>query len=187
MIRLLGTNKEQCTKAIRRCRHPSEPENPLSKAVKRPKSPRRRGAPKNWRQTFLAVLADTSNITAAAERASISLSWVYKTRREDAEFAKAWLASLCEGYDNLEMEVLGRLRSGKATDAAGGKFDNATAIRLLSAHRADVARARALRDDSDEHDVLDSIDAMIDKMRERAAANSTLLAAEAGTDGAGGN
>ncbi|MEJ6010628.1 hypothetical protein [Novosphingobium aquae] len=56
---------------------------------KQPSQSRRRfGAPKNWRATFLATLADTSNISAAAAAADISLSWVYKTLRDDAEFRR---------------------------------------------------------------------------------------------------
>jgi hypothetical protein len=140
-----------------------------------PKSRRRFGAPKNWRHTFLAALADTSNVSAAAERADISLSWVYKTRREDPAFAQQWLSALCEGYDNLEMDLLYRLRVGESRDTAGNKHDNAMAIRLLTMHRTDAARARALRDNCDEQAVLESIDAMIDAMRERAAANAILL------------
>ncbi len=138
--------------------------------------PRRRfGAPKNWRTTFLIALAETSNVSASAERADISRSWVNKTRREDPSFARQWLAALCEGYDNLEMDVLNRLRNGETHDPDGKKHDNAAAIRLLSLHRADVARARARRDNDDEEAVLESIDAMIDAMRARAAANAALL------------
>lgn len=136
---------------------------------------RRFGAPKNWRRTFLETLAATSNVTFAAQTASISVSWVYMTRRQDAEFARQWLVALCEGYDNLEMEVLGRIRSGKTTDAHGNKFDNATAVRLLAAHRADSTRARALRAEEDERAVLDSIDAMIDGMRARRSGARALL------------
>lgn len=139
------------------------------------KSRRRFGAPKNWRTTFLTALAETSNVSASAERADISRSWVNKTRREDPGFARQWLAALCEGYDNLEMDVLNRLRTGESRDPEGNKYDNAAAIRLLSLHRADVARARALRDNDDEEAVLESIDAMIDAMRGRAAANAALL------------
>ena len=137
-------------------------------------APRRRrfGAPKNWRQTFLANLADTSNVSAAAEAADISLSWVYKTRREDPEFARHWFAALCEGYDNLEMDLLHRLRSGEAQDAEPRKYDNATAFRLLSVHRQSVAREKAIQEDDDEQAVLASIDAKLDAMRERAHQNA---------------
>jgi hypothetical protein len=133
---------------------------------------RRFGAPKNWRQTFLANLADTSNVSAAAEAAQISLSWVYKTRREDSQFARQWFAALCEGYDNLEMDLLHRLRSGEAKEADIRKYDNATAFRLLSVHRQAVARERAIQEDEDEQAILASIDAKLDSMRERAQQNA---------------
>ena len=148
-------------------------------------SGRRYGAPKNWKQTFLKGLAETSNVTASAKAADIALSWVYKTRREDADFAHRWLQALCEGYDNLEMDLLHRLRSGGKHDAEGAVFDNGAAIRLLSLHRTNAARARALRENEDEQAVLDSIDAMIDEMRSRALAHAEIVAAEEAENAAG--
>ena len=136
-----------------------------------------------WQRLFMATLAETSNVTAAAARACVSVSWVYKLRRQNADFARRWFVALCEGYDNLEIELLCRLRSGKATDEEGNKYDNAMALRLLTAHRAEAARSRALRDDADEQAVLESIDAMIDGMRERAAASALLLAENIADDG----
>lgn len=144
---------------------------------------RRRGAPKNWKQTFLNGLAETSNVTASATEASISLSCVYKTRRHDTDFARRWLQALCEGYDNLEMDLLHRLRGGGTHDAEGKAFDNGAAIRLLSLHRTNAARARALRENEDEQAVLDSIDAMIDEMRRRTLAHAEMIAAEAAAKG----
>ncbi len=84
-------------------------------------SRRRFGAPKNWRDTFITTLAETSNVSAAALAADISPSWVYKTRREDRSFAKRWFAALCEGYDNLEMATLHRLLHG--AEDGERKFD----------------------------------------------------------------
>ena len=87
--------------------------------------------------------------------------------------AAQWRIALAQGYENLEMELLANLRApGKAA-----KMDVANAIRLLSLHRETAARARALADNRNEAEVLESIDAMIDEMRERAAANAALLAA----------
>jgi hypothetical protein len=137
---------------------------------------RRFGAPKNWRQTFLANLADTSNVSASADAAQISLSWVYKTRREDPQFARQWFAALCEGYDNLEMDLLHRLRSGDAVESSGRKFDNATSFRLLTVHRQTVAREKAIQEDEDEAAILASIDAKLDAMRERAQSNAASAA-----------
>jgi len=59
----------------------------------------------NWRNAFLAKLAETSNIRQAADHAGVSPTTVYDLRRRDPGFAQRWLDALCEGYDNLEMEM----------------------------------------------------------------------------------
>ena len=125
-----------------------------------------------WSAIFLAELAATSNVTAAAKKAGVSTRAVYDTRRQDAEFARAWRRALCEGYDALEMALLYRLRVGELKPAAGAKratrsFDNATALRLLAAHRETVARERAIREEEDADAILASLNAKLEKMRER--------------------
>ena len=135
-------------------------------------APRRRrfGAPKNWREKFLACLAETSNVTASAECADISLSWVYPTKREDRPFADHWLEALCEGYDHLEMELLCRLRHGEARDIPPVKYDNATALRLLLAHRDTRARQMARLDNVTTEEVRASLDAKLARLREQVLA-----------------
>lgn len=147
-----------------------------------------RGAPQrartnpHWRKPFLAALADTSNIAAAARHAGINVSTVYKARRTEATFARLWQAALSEGYDNLEMELLSRLRSGESIEegakAPSRKFDNAAAFRLLTAHRESVARQRALRDEEDEETILASINAKLDSMRQREKESARLLSGD---------
>lgn len=135
-------------------------------------SPRR---PKfaDWSPVFLAELAATSNVRAAARKAGIHAATAYDARRADAEFNRKWQDALCEGYDHLEMELLHRLRSGEikpAKDVKRGtrQFDNATAFRLLAAHRESAAQHRAILENEDADAVLASIDAKLDRMRERA-------------------
>lgn len=132
-----------------------------------PKEP----ASRYWRDYFLEKLAETSNVTASASHAGITAGRAYQSRREDSAFAAAWRSALYEGYQHLEMEVLGFLRSADPER----KFDVANAIRLLAAHKTTIAQERALIDDRDEQAVLESIDAMIDEMRERSVANAALL------------
>lgn len=110
------------------------------------------------------MLAETSNVTAAAAAAGVQPSVAYKQKRSDAEFAAQWREALCEGYDLLEIEVLYRLRFGEPKE--GGKFDNATALRLLSQHRETVARERAMRDNADVETVRNSICAKLLQLRE---------------------
>lgn len=128
-----------------------------------------------WRTIFLQALAESSNVSASAAKANVTTARVYKARREEAAFAVKWRGALREGYDNLEIELLGYLRN---PDPAR-KMDVAAAVRLLAAHRAAVERERALEGEEDEQAVLDSIDAFLEGMRERRIANESALMIEA--------
>lgn len=128
-------------------------------------------APRNWPDIFINELAETSNVKAAADAAGVSQSLVYKRRRDDADFARRWYEALAEGYDNLEMEMLGRLRSGRLedSDADGNKrkFDIGTAFRCLIAHRETVQREKGRKTLADEVATIASINAKIDEQRAR--------------------
>lgn len=128
---------------------------------------------RHWRAYFLAALVETSNITKAAAAAGITPSRAYRVRQDDPEFRALWMGALAEGYHNLEMELLGYLRDPRPDY----KMDVANALRLLDRHRHLVAQQRALEDNRDEAEVLASINAMIDEMRERSATNTALLMA----------
>lgn len=133
----------------------------------RPRGARADG--RRWHGRFLAALAETSSVRAAAQAAQISLSWVYQTKREDRDFAEAWLAALCDGYERLELELLARLRSGesRAADDPARRYDNATALRLLLAHRETRARVIAQRDNVSAEQVRASIEEKLARLRER--------------------
>lgn len=135
---------------------------------------------RHWRSLFLEKLAETSNVTASAKAAGVSPGRAYTVRREEPDFHAQWRAALLEGYEHLELEVLGYLR---AADPAR-KMDVAGALKLLALHAQTVARERALREDDDEQAVLDSIDAFIEDMRQRRAANATILSEDANGNGA---
>ena len=93
---------------------------------------------------------------AAAKKAGTNVSHAYKTRAKDAEFSRAWLAALAQGFDQLELQLLQRLREeivGGTTKKAA-KFDNAVALRLLAAHRDSVSRQRAMDANRDEDAIL---------------------------------
>lgn len=133
-------------------------------------------ARRNWETIFINELAETSNVKAAAEAADVSQSMVYKKRRDDPDFAAKWYAALAEGYDNLEMELLGRLREGRleetGEDGTKRKFDIGTAFRCLIAHRENVSREKGRKTLADEVATMKSINAKIDAQRakeERAA------------------
>lgn len=139
-----------------------------------------------WRDVFLGELAATSNVSAAARKAGVCTSAVYEARRVDGEFHRQWQAALCEGYELLEMGLLQRLREGEVKPAAGAKkgvrtFDNATALRLLAAHKDSTVRARAMRDQADSEVIIEAINAKLERMRQRQlAARAEAEAAAAG-------
>jgi hypothetical protein len=133
---------------------------------------------RSWRRIFLIALGQTSDIGFACKAAGVSVELAYSARREELDFAIAWRRALLEGYENLELETLYFLRTGKPP-FADTKFDVLNAIRLIKGQADIAARERAAREEDDEQGVLDSIDRMLDGMRERAAANAVLLEEDA--------
>lgn len=119
----------------------------------KPKLKRRH--PREWTkaktEAFVAALAETCNVTAAAAAAGISHSAVYARRLRDAEFRASWAVALREGYARLELMLLERAMNGtvKTVERSGGGVDrtteypNAMAMRLLHLHRSSAAAAEA--------------------------------------------
>ena len=152
---------------------------PQTKTRTRTPAKRRRAHPR-WRDVFLEELAQTSNVAAAARVAGVDVSTVYRARRSEGEFLRRWHDALAEGYDNLEMELVRRLRSGELDGGGKGtggtakrKFDNAIAARLLAAHRENVTRQRGRRAFEDEDAVIASINARLETIRQRLIAAGT--------------
>jgi len=129
------------------------------------------GRPRRWHGPFLEALAETSSVIAAAALAGTTPRNAYRLRRTDPRFAAKWLAALHEGYDHLEMELLGYLRN----PASAPRMDVTAALKLLAAHRATVERRRALDEEEDELAVRESLDAFLEGMRQRRLANEAIL------------
>ena len=117
----------------------------------------------HWKRVFLETLAETSNVSVSANRAGITASEVYKTRRDNEEFAMQWQAALFEGYSNLEMEVLSYLRDPMAER----KMDVANALRLLAAHRESAQKEKAVRKHLTAADARASIERKVQALRDR--------------------
>jgi hypothetical protein len=127
----------------------------------------------DWPGEFLDALAETSSVMVSAVRANVAVRSVYRRKREDPRFAAGWLAALHEGYDQLEMELVGYLRD----PAPRRRMDVTGAIRLLTAHREMVERRRALigEEETDERAMLESLDQYLRDMRRRRFANEAIL------------
>lgn len=151
-------------------------------AIRPPDGREGSGAPREARdrsrvERFIAALAETSNVAAACAAAGMTTGQIYRLRRTDPAFARRWFDALAEGYDNLEMELLGRLRAGDNGDASKSKFDTATAFRCLAAHRESVAREKGRRTLADEVATIASINAKIDRLRLNEAESDKAIAA----------
>ena len=121
----------------------------------------------HWQKTFLDHLAESSNVTESASVAEVTSSVAYLHRRQDPEFARAWMFALYEGYLHLEMEVLRRLRDGDLQTEGKEKYDFANAIRLLNAHRDNAARAQAEQRNVSAAEVRASIDKKVEAIRQQ--------------------
>ncbi len=121
---------------------------------------------RHWRKRFIETLATTSNAARAAEVAKVSLTRAYDARRTEPAFARAWQAAIADGYLNLEIEMIRRLRDGDLMTANGDKFDFANAIRLLGARQGSAGGQSEVRDVSTA-EVRASINRKIEDIRRR--------------------
>jgi len=151
--------------------------NPAAGAFAPARRPSRTPATREWVQPFLAALAETSNVRRAAHKAGIPTSTAYDARRKQRAFARQWQEALCEGYDNLVLDLLCRLREGEIKPAAGSKrgmriFDNASALRLLAAHREARERENAVQANVSAAEIRASINRKIATFRENVLADA---------------
>ncbi|HEX8239052.1 MAG TPA: hypothetical protein VF574_04850 [Allosphingosinicella sp.] len=133
-------------------------------------------------ETFLAVLAETCNVSMAARETKRSARVFYDLRRRDPGFRAAWAEALREGYELLEMEMLHRARFGTPRDvfyrgrktATTRVFNEATALRLLHFHRKSVELMRSAdqRRAPDAKAIFDHLAARVAEIRAEAAKKS---------------
>lgn len=169
-------------------------------------APRARSITPEVQRGFIAHLAATGVVKQAARHVGRSLEALYKLRhRPGAEgFSEAWDAALERGVRRLEDVALERAMTGTRTPIVSGgeilgywdKPDNAL-LRFLLQHRlpnrygvhnlkpghpvyesirAEVLAQLAAEEQEDEQEVFDRIDAFIDDMKVRRAANAKILA-----------
>lgn len=93
------------------------------------------------RTAFLDHLAATCHVGASAEVAGVSVTSVYALRRVDAAFASAWAAAVAQGYEMLELQLVGHALGGGGPALVNGAveetgpIDVALALQLLTHHR----------------------------------------------------
>ncbi|AGH51125.1 hypothetical protein G432_17035 [Sphingomonas sp. MM-1] len=130
------------------------------------------------RETFLAHLAVTANVSASARLVGMGEPGAYKLRRRDADFRAAWKAALEEGLEHLEQVALQRALGGTLTPIIhGGEAkgevlvpDNRMVMFLLRMHR-ETAREAAPAPGAaiDMTDAFARLDEKLAEMHERMA------------------
>jgi hypothetical protein len=135
----------------------AEPEaaaKPARKSASKATTGKRSPWTKAKREKFLAALADTANVAAAARAVKLSHQSAYALRRKQPAFAKAWDAALDLALDELEATLLERAIHGvDRTVFYGGKpcgtvrqYSDALAMFLLKARRPRVYGAASEAD-----------------------------------------
>ena len=120
----------------------------------------RRPRPREWTkakvEAFMTALAETCNVTLAAQAAGMSLTGAYAKRKKDAAFRAGWAEAIAGAYQRLELALLDRALNGteKVVTRRDGSeermrdYSNSVALTLLRMHR-DTA-SEVLEQPSDE-------------------------------------
>ena len=136
----------------------------------------------NWTKRkesdFLTVLAETCNVTRAAQEAGVSLSYAYKRRKANAAFNAAWDEALTAAYRRLELELLARAFDGteKVTRRRDGseermrEYSNQLGLSLLKMHRDTVIEANAEAEPEDVEEIKERLFKKLQRLKARSDA-----------------
>lgn len=108
-------------------------------------------------EAFVSALAETCNVTAAAEVAGVSLGGAYARRKKVAAFRAAWAEAVATAYQRLELVLLERALNGteKVVKRRDGSeeimrdYPNSVAMTLLKMHRDHAMDAAAEQSEGD--------------------------------------
>jgi len=120
------------------------------------------------KKDFIAALADTGNVTKAAERVGVPRKTLYDHKARDEEFAEAWNYAMNEAHDRLEYEAWRRAVHGvdrpvyQKGELIGfeKQYSDNVLIRLLEATKPEKYRHRSEAKVVDDplQNILDQID-----------------------------
>lgn len=144
--------------------------------------PQRKAAGKNgWTaakaEKFIAVLADSCNVSLAARAIRRSVSSVYVQRSKNADFRRQWDQALATGYSRLELMMLERALHGteKVVTLKSGEsrvmqeYDDRVALALLRLHRDRVSAIDSGVDEQSVDEARERILDRLERMRDRDA------------------
>jgi hypothetical protein len=119
----------------------------------RPKvrAPRRNEWTKAKEALFFSALADTCNVTLAAEAAGMSVTGAYYRRKRDAAFRAGWAEAVATAYQRLELVMLDRALNGTeklvvrkdGSEERMREYPHQVAMHLLKLHGDSAIEASA--------------------------------------------
>lgn len=134
---------------------------------------------RNWtkekERQFLTVLAETCNVTRAAEAVQMSTPGAYKRRRRDASFRAAWMEAIATAYQRLELALLDRAFNGtekiiKRHDGSEDRmleYPNQLGLSLLKMHRGSVTSENTEMPEEDLNDLRERLLAKLERLKLR--------------------
>ena len=139
----------------------------------------RRASRRNWTKTkereFFSVLAETCNVTEAARRAGVNLSYAYKRRASNAGFRAGWMQAIGAAYQRLELVLLDRAFNGteklvKRRDGSEERmleYSNQLGLSLLRMHRDTATDAAPESEPSNIDEIRERLFNKLERLRKR--------------------
>jgi hypothetical protein len=141
----------------------------------------RKATARSWTKTkeqiFLSVLAETCNVTRACEAAGVSVTHVYRLKKEKAAFRSAWLAAVSIAYQQLELVLLERAFNGteKTVAVRSGdtrtmrEYSNQLGMALLKMHRDSATDAEFELPQDEFEELRERLIRKLERMKQRDA------------------
>ena len=140
----------------------------------------RRVSKRDWtkakEQAFVETLAETCNLTRAAEAAGVSTSSARDRRKADAAFRASCADAIASAYQRLELAILERSLDGTekivirkdGSEERIREYPNAVALTLLRMHRDTAAETMSEPDPVDLEELRERLFNKLQRLRNRA-------------------
>ncbi len=137
--------------------------------------PRRHEWTKAKEARFFETLAETCNVTIAAEAAGMSVAGAYVRRKKIAAFRAGWAEAIATAYQRLELVMLDRALNGteKVVVRKDGseermcEYPNQIALHLLKMHRDSAMEAIEDAEEADSAEVRERLVEKLERLRKR--------------------
>jgi hypothetical protein len=139
------------------------------------RKPSQRSWAKAKAQKFLAVLAETCNVSEACRRSGVPMTVAYRRRKMDAAFRAGWIEAIGHAYQRLELVLLDRAFNGteKVIRRRDGseervlEYSNQLGLALLKMHRETAIEADTELPPDDVDEIRERIVRKLQRLKKR--------------------